>query len=74
MNANELSQQAAESAQETAQNVKEGAQAFTERARSKVREVGLATDLYVREYAWTTLAVVAITAGLLGFLLGRRQS
>jgi ElaB/YqjD/DUF883 family membrane-anchored ribosome-binding protein len=80
MNPNELTEQATERSQETAERVKETAQTIKERAqdltqkaRNKLREVGAATDRYVREYAWTTLAVVAITAGLLGFMLGRRQ-
>lgn len=74
MNTNELAQQATERAQQTTENVKSTARNITQRATEKAREAGVAADFYVREYAWTSLAVVALAAGLVGYMIGRRQS
>lgn len=74
MNTNELAEQASQRAKDTANKVKDTAQDLTEKAKSKARDAGAAADLYLHEYAWTTMALVAVSAGLLGFLIGRRQS
>ena len=77
MNTNELKEQAEQAtdrAKETAENIREKAQSIAATAKQKVYKAGTAADFYVREYAWTTMALVALTAGLVGYALGRRQS
>jgi len=37
------------------------------------RNAGAAADLYVHEYAWTTVALVGVGGLLAGFLLGRSR-
>jgi ElaB/YqjD/DUF883 family membrane-anchored ribosome-binding protein len=73
MNTNEVAEQATERAKATAGKVKGAARDLTEKARSKARDASAAADLYLHEYAWTTTALVAVTAGLVGYLLGRRR-
>jgi ElaB/YqjD/DUF883 family membrane-anchored ribosome-binding protein len=60
--------------QQTYQDIKEKAGVLAEKAKSTVRDAGAGADLYVHEYAWTTVAVVALAALGLGYLLGRQQS
>ncbi|MGH7967595.1 MAG: DUF883 family protein [Limisphaerales bacterium] len=43
------------------------------RAAEKARDMGQLTDQYVRENAWTTLAVVAVVGCFIGFLLANRN-
>ncbi|HYG34544.1 MAG TPA: hypothetical protein VEC99_07160 [Clostridia bacterium] len=77
MDAKQMSEQAGQQAQEwkqTAQETKEAAQEWGEKAKSTARDAGAAADLYLHEYAWTTLALVAVCAGLFGFFLGRQRS
>jgi ElaB/YqjD/DUF883 family membrane-anchored ribosome-binding protein len=63
-----------EKAKGTAQEVSDTAQEWAQKAQGTARDVGAAADLYVREYAWTTVVLVAITAGFIGYLLGRREA
>lgn len=60
--------------QEKAQALRERAQGMTLKARDRVQNASATADLYVRENAWTTVAVVAVAAGLIGFIIGRKQS
>jgi len=73
MNTNELAEQATEHAEQTGENIRTTARDLAARARSKVREAGVATDYYVHEYAWTSLAIVAMAAGMIGYMIGRRE-
>ncbi len=45
-----------------------------EKARSTAKVAGARADLYVHQYAWTTIGIVASLAFGIGFLLGRQQS
>jgi ElaB/YqjD/DUF883 family membrane-anchored ribosome-binding protein len=63
-----------EQAAEAGTNVREAVEDWSEKAKGTARDAGPAADLYLHEYAWTTVALVAVAAGLLGFLLGRRES
>jgi ElaB/YqjD/DUF883 family membrane-anchored ribosome-binding protein len=74
MKTNEMMEQATDRAKGTAENITEKAQNFAATAKQKAYEAGTAADFYVREYAWTSMALVAVTAGLVGYALGRRQS
>lgn len=65
--------QKAQEARETAQQMKETAQEWTDKAKGKARDAGAAADLYVHEYTWTTLMLVATGACVLGYLLGRQE-
>jgi ElaB/YqjD/DUF883 family membrane-anchored ribosome-binding protein len=56
------------------QDIKEKAGQLAEKAKSTARDAGAGADLYVHEYAWTTVAIVALLAGGIGYLLGRQQS
>ncbi len=68
----------------TAQGVKEAAQEWTERAKGTAREwtdraiggardAGTAADNYIRENVWTSVAIVAVAACVVGYLLGSSQ-
>jgi ElaB/YqjD/DUF883 family membrane-anchored ribosome-binding protein len=81
MNANEMTEQAAQKAkelQQRARELKDQARDWTEKAKKKAkttaRDAAAAADLYVHEYTWTTFAIVAVTAAALGFMLGRSRS
>lgn len=62
--------QVAEEGREVAQSIKESAQEWKRKAQGTVRDAGAAADLYVHEYAWTTMVLIAAVAGVLGYLLG----
>lgn len=55
------------------ENLKEKAQVWREKARVKARDAGQAADRYVHENTWTTIGVVALSAGIIGYLLGSRR-
>jgi len=48
-------------------------QDWQERASETCRNVGQATDEYVRENPWTTIATAAIIGCVLGFLLANSR-
>src|SRR5438034_10294688 len=48
-------------------------QDWQKRATETARNVGEATDIYVRENTWTTLAVAAVVGCMLGYLLASRR-
>ncbi|HYG22194.1 MAG TPA: hypothetical protein VEH04_05365 [Verrucomicrobiae bacterium] len=74
MNTNEIAEQATDRAREAAETIRNSAETLSSRAAMKAREASAMADFYVREYAWTSVAMVAITAGLIGYLLGRREN
>jgi ElaB/YqjD/DUF883 family membrane-anchored ribosome-binding protein len=59
-----------ENLQQTAEGLKDSAREWTNRARGSVRDAGAAADLYVHQYAWTSVALVAVAACLVGYWLG----
>jgi ElaB/YqjD/DUF883 family membrane-anchored ribosome-binding protein len=61
----------ADKATEKARNFKQSAQEWTEKAKGKARDASAATDLYVHEYTWTTIALVAVASAALGFWLAK---
>ena len=67
MNVKEMTEQTPNAAEELQQKAGE----WTEKAKGAARDVGAGADLYVREYAWTTVALAAVAAGVIGFLVGR---
>ncbi len=69
----EQAREQAEAGQQTTRKLKERAQEWTEKAKSSARDAGATADLYVHEYAWTSLLLLTATAGILGFLLGRSR-
>jgi len=78
MNANELAGKAEDKTRELQQSagkLKDKAQDWGEKATKKAkrtaRDAAAAADSYVHEYAWTTFALVAVTALTIGFFLGR---
>ena len=73
MNPNELSEQAGAKIQETSRQVRDRARDLSNRAGAKVRDFSVAADDYLHEYPWSTVAMVAVFAGVIGFLLGRRD-
>lgn len=58
--------------QEWQQRAGETVQDWQKRAGETARNVGQATDQYVRDNTWTTIAVAAVVGCLLGFLLANR--
>lgn len=54
-------------------DVKERLQDFQERATETARNVCDATDEYVHENAWTSVALAAVAGCVIGFFLGRSR-
>jgi ElaB/YqjD/DUF883 family membrane-anchored ribosome-binding protein len=54
-------------------DVKERLQDFRERATDTARNVCEATDEYVHENAWTSVALAAVAGCVIGFFLGRSR-
>ena len=52
-------------------DVTERLQDFQKRATEAARNVCEATDEYVHENAWTSVALAVVTGCVIGFLLGR---
>ncbi len=73
-NLSEKGQEMADKAKGTAKAVSETAKEWGQKAQGTARDAGAAADLYLHEYAWTTVVLVAVTAGLLGYFLGRQSS
>ena len=48
-------------------------QDWQKRVSETARNVGKATDDYVRENTWTSIACAALVGCVIGFLLGRRD-
>jgi ElaB/YqjD/DUF883 family membrane-anchored ribosome-binding protein len=51
----------------------ERVQDWQKRATETAKNVGEATDSYVRENTWTSLAFAAVFGCIIGFLLGNRR-
>lgn len=47
-------------------------QDWQKRATEKARDVGQATDQYVRDNTWSTIAIAAVIGCVLGYLLASR--
>jgi ElaB/YqjD/DUF883 family membrane-anchored ribosome-binding protein len=71
--AKDVTGEISERAKRAAEDVKEATEAWSQRAKTTVRDAAVATDEYVHEYAWSSIALVALTAGVIGFLLGNRR-
>lgn len=63
----------AEELEEQAQNWKETAQQWQQNAMDSARNAARATDDYVRENVWTTVALAVLAGCALGFMLGRSR-
>jgi len=48
-------------------------QDWQRRATESAKNVGLATDEYVRENAWTTIAIAALLGCVVGYLIGQQS-
>ncbi|MGE5737210.1 MAG: hypothetical protein ACM34E_19110 [Acidobacteriota bacterium] len=48
-------------------------QEWVEKAKGTARDAGAAADLYLHEYAWTSVAIIAVVAWTLGYLMGARS-
>ena len=55
---------------EQARNWKETAQEWQQTAMESARNAAQATDSYVRENVWSSIALAVLTGWALGFLLG----
>jgi ElaB/YqjD/DUF883 family membrane-anchored ribosome-binding protein len=66
-------QQAAERAREKGREIANKAADAGRRAKGVARDAGAAADLYVHEYTYTTMLMVAVVAGTIGYMLGRRS-
>ena len=51
----------------------EKVQDWQKRAGETAKHLGEATDTYVRENTWTSLAFAAVLGCVIGFLLGNRR-
>lgn len=69
MDTTQLTEQAANAGN----RIKDTAAQLSNKARGTVRDAGAAADLYLHEYAWTSLALVALLAGTLGYLLASNR-
>ncbi len=72
-NVTERAQEKAQDWQERAQVLTDRAKQWSRRAQDAARQAGLAADKYVHENTWTTVAVLAVAAVTLGFMLGRMR-
>lgn len=52
-------------------DVTEKLQDFQQRASETARNVAMATDEYVHDNAWTSVALAAVVGCVIGFFLGR---
>lgn len=68
--AKEWKDKARGAAQEWTDKAKGTAREWTDRARGQAREARVAADSYVHENAWTSIAMVAVVACVVGYLLG----
>jgi len=48
-------------------------QDWQRRAAERAKDIGLATDEYVRENTWTTIAIAALFGCVIGCLIGNRK-
>ena len=62
-----------ETAEEQAQNWKETAMQWRQAAMDSAKNAAQATDDYVRENVWSTIALAVLAGCALGFLLGRSR-
>jgi ElaB/YqjD/DUF883 family membrane-anchored ribosome-binding protein len=72
MNTTDIKEKTEEFA-EQAQDWKEKAQEWQQSAVDNARNAARATDDYVRENVWTTVAMAVLAGCALGFLLGRSR-
>ncbi len=63
----------AEDLKDQAQNWKETAQEWQQAAMDRARNAAQATDGYVRDNVWSTVALAVLAGCALGFLLGRSR-
>ena len=59
--------------EEQARNWKETAEQWQQCAMDSARNAAQATDQYVRENVWSTIALAVLAGCALGFLLGRSR-
>jgi len=58
---------------EEARSWKEAAQQWHQNALDKTKNAAQATDQYVRENVWTSIALAVLAGCALGFLMGRSR-
>jgi ElaB/YqjD/DUF883 family membrane-anchored ribosome-binding protein len=63
----------AEDLKNQAQDWKETAQEWQQAAMDRARNAAQATDDYVRDNVWTTVALAVLAGCALGFMLGRSR-
>jgi ElaB/YqjD/DUF883 family membrane-anchored ribosome-binding protein len=63
----------AEDLKNQAQDWKETAQVWHQAAMDRARDAAQATDDYVRDNVWTTVALAVLAGCALGFMLGRSR-
>ena len=77
MDTTELGRAARETAERefnaAAEQAKELSQEWGGKVKSAARNSAATADQYVHEYAWTSLAVMAVAAVMVGYLLGGRR-
>ncbi len=69
----EQTRQKVQSGLESAQELKQTAQEWSQKAKGTARDAGAAADLYLHEYAWTSMVLVAVLGVTVGYLLGARR-
>jgi ElaB/YqjD/DUF883 family membrane-anchored ribosome-binding protein len=72
MNTTESKEQMEELAEE-ARSWKATAQQWQQNALDKTKDAAQATDQYVRENVWTSIALAVLAGCALGFLMGRSR-
>jgi ElaB/YqjD/DUF883 family membrane-anchored ribosome-binding protein len=72
MNTTDIKEKA-EEFEEQAGNWKETAQEWQQCAMDNARNAAQATDQYVRENVWSSIALAVLAGCALGFLLGRSR-
>jgi ElaB/YqjD/DUF883 family membrane-anchored ribosome-binding protein len=62
-----------EELEEQAKNWRENARQWQQTAMDTARDAAKATDQYVRENVWSTIALAVLAGCALGFILGRSR-
>ncbi len=71
--ANEMQEQLEDQTQQVKEQVREASENWRRRATEAVRNASVATDQYVHDYAWTSVAMAAVLGCVVGFFLGRSR-
>ncbi len=71
--ANEMQEEPQTQAQDVKEQFREASENWRRRATQAIRNASVTADQYVRDYAWTSVALAAVLGCVVGFFLGRSR-